>query len=390
MDPVLKASHRLEITRGIKNGKAGVDRTYEDDKYKGVIHGFAVMTKGNVKDSRGYEIDDKTLDQIVEAGQKHDKLGLKSRFGHPNMSETALGTFLGRAKDFYKDGDIVRADLYVSRTAYETPDGNLAGYVLDLAEKDPDAFGTSVVLGEWELGLKLDGNDVPMKGKDGREIQVLRVKTLLAVDTVDDPAANNSLFGKFFNSSVELSAKASEFLDKLLNSPDALDRVLMFLERYRANRVEIDEDLGKQALPKHNKQTNATEEEIMELKDLTLETLNKERPDLLATDRNEAVAAERKRCLDISRAAHTEFKELGMEGLADEAIEKGQTLDAALAAMRGKRVKDLEVTANKTPGPDDDREPGKKDHLSRAKEYKAANKCSMAEALHATAEPRKK
>lgn len=79
-----------------------------------------------------------------------------------------------------------------------------------------------------------------------------------------------------------------------------------------------------------------------------------------------------------------------MEGLADEAIEKGQTLDAALAAMRGKRVKDLEVTANKTPGPDDDREPGKKDHLSRAKEYKAANKCSMAEALHATAEPRKK
>ncbi len=389
MDPEKTTNPRLEVTRGIKDGKAGIDRNHEDDKYRGVIRGFAVMTKGNVKDSRNWEIDDKTLEQIVKAGNQHKKMGLKSRFGHPNMSATALGTFLGRTKNFYVDGDTARADLYFSKTAYETPDGDLASYVLGLAETDPAAFGTSVVLGDFELADKLDDDGIPTK-KDGRKIRVLRVKSLLAVDAVDDPAANNSLFGTFFNANVELSATASEFLDKLLNTPDAIERVIAFLERYRVNRVEIDEPLGKLGQPEPGAQVNTKKEEGMEMKDLTLEVLSKERPDLLAANRNEAVAAERKRALDITKAAHAEFKGMGMEGLADESIEKGHTLDAALAAMRGKRVKDLEAASNMPPGPDADAGAGKLSHVERANAYKLEHKCSMVEALKATQEASKK
>ena len=149
----IKNNRRLDVNHGIKGGKSGIDRVFQDGKFHGVIHGVAVMTAGNVKDSRGWKIDQITLDQIVAAGNAHDNLGLKSRFGHPNMSGNALGTFLGRAQNFYRDGDAARADLYISKTAYNTPEGDLASYVFGLAEKDPEAFGTSVVLGEYAWNL---------------------------------------------------------------------------------------------------------------------------------------------------------------------------------------------------------------------------------------------
>lgn len=384
MDTETILNHRLEITRGIKTGKAGVDRNYDDDKYKGVIRGVAVMTKGNVKDSREWEIDDTTLDQIVSSGNAHKNMGLKSRFGHPNMSDTALGTFLGRMQNFYKDGDIARADLYISKTAYETPEGNLAAYVLGLAEKDPDAFGTSVVLGDFDLENLTEDDGTPKNGENGEDLPpALRVNSLMAVDVVDDPAANNSLFGKFFNSSVELSAKATEFLNKLLNNPDALEYVLAFLERYRTNRVHIDNDTEK--LENNQSQKEGAK---MELKDLTIEVLNKERSDLVSSIQTEATKSERGRVLSIVKAAHQEFKDMGMESLTEESIEKGHTVDAALSAMRGKRLKDIEAKANPAPGADGE-EAGKLSHLEKAKQYQAEHKCSMVAALKATAPARK-
>lgn len=378
------ALKRLEISRGIKDGKAGVDRAYEDAQYHGVIRGVAVMTKGNVKDFRGWEIDDTTLMQIVEAGNQHSKLGLKSRFGHPNMSSTALGTFLGRAKNFYKDGDAARADLYLSKTAYTTPDGDLAGYVLDLAEKDPEAFGTSVVMGEYDLEYRLEADGTPKKDQSGNDLPpVLRIQSLMAVDTVDDPAANNGMFSRFFNSSIEISVKATEFLDKLLNNPESLDYVVAFLERYRTNRVDIDgeDQLGK---PKTKQ-----EEVGMDLSAVDNDQLKKERPDLVTALQNEAVKEERLRVLGIVKAANKEFTGMGMDSIVEEAVENGKTVDTALAAMRGKRLEDLKKDANKAPGADVEVTEPKLSHLDRAKKYRLEHKCGMVDALKATADPRK-
>lgn len=373
MNEIKNTQRRLETAFGIKEGKSGIDRAYEDDKYKGVIRGFAVMTQGQVKDMRGWEIDETTLSQIVEAGNK-SQLGLKSRFGHPNMSSTALGTFTGRAKNFRKDGDIARADLFISKTAYETPDGDIASYVLDLAEKDPDAFGTSVVLGEFDLEYAdkekdKDGKDLPPK---------LRVSSLMAVDVVDDPAANEGMFNKHFNSSVELSAKATEFMNKLLDNPDALEYVISFLERYRVNRVDINQN---------NAGLN-TKEVQMEVKDLTVDELKKERPDMVSALQNEAVKDERVRCSTIIKTANKEFAGMGMDSIIEESIDNGKTVDASLAAMRGKRLEDLKQNANKAPGADQEEALKKKSHLETAREYQKEHKCSLQDALSKTAEPR--
>ncbi len=381
---------RLEISRGIKDGKSGIDRAYEDEKHKGVIRGFAVMTKGNVKDMRGWEIDDKTLGQIVSAGNKSN-LGLKSRFGHPNMSSTALGTFIGRAKNFRKDGDIARADLFLSKTAYDTPQGDLATYVMDLAEKDPEAFGTSVVLGEWDLEYRIEKNSVRKKDDAGNDLPpMLRVNSLMAVDVVDDPAANDGLFNKFFNSSVELSAKATEFLDNLLTNPEALEYVISFLERYRTNRADIDKPkLDDKELAVCGKPTHQKKEEGMELDKLTLDELKKARPDLVAELQIAAVKDERGRCSAIVKAANKEFAGMGMDPIVEDSIDNGKTVDASLAAMRGKRLDDLNKNSNKAPGADVETE-AKKSHLDKAKEYQKEHKCSLQAALSATAAVREK
>ena len=378
-----KNNRRLDINYGIKGGKTGIDRVFQDGKFHGVIHAVAVMTAGNVKDSRGWEIDQITLDQIVAAGNAHDNLGLKSRFGHPNMSGNALGTFLGRAKNFYRDGNVARADLYISKTAYNTPEGDLASYVLGLAEKDPEAFGTSVVMGDYTLEYKTNADGTKQEDGQGNKLPpMLRVQTLMAVDVVDDPAANNSLFGKFFNDSVQLSAKATEFLDNLLNNPDAVDYVLAFLERFRINRVEIDETKGQGSL------STKKEEQMEGLKELTLDQLKAARPDLVTALQTETISAERSRAVAIMKAMHTEFAGMGMEAIALEAVESGKTVEGALAAIRGKRLEDLKVKTPPPPGPDVGSEV-KKSHLEKAREYQAQHKCTIVEALQKTAEPRK-
>lgn len=204
-----------------------------------VIAGFAVVTKGVTHDARG-EFDDAALDSVVEHGNS-SKLGIKSRFGHPNMSSTALGTFLGRVKNFHKSGDIVRADLYLDQTAHNTPDGDLAGYVLSLAKSDPDAFGASMVI-HWEEEYRKNENGENLKDDAGNDLPpLIRVKKLSSVDIVDDPAANSGLFGMpFFTESVKPSAEITAFLDRFLEQPDAVGKVISFLRRYQCNRDIVD------------------------------------------------------------------------------------------------------------------------------------------------------
>lgn len=220
-----------------KSVSQGVNRNFKHDKGCGAIFGYAVISKMRLRDNddcRNWEMDDKSLDQVIELGNA-SKIGIKSRFGHPNMSSTAFGTFLGRAKNFRRDGDLVRADLFFDQTAYSTPNGDLASYVMDLAENDPDAFGSSIVFSaDYEYRLNADGT--PKKDDKGKDLPALvRFKKLRGSDIVDEPAANKSMFESFFNGSVELSAKATQFLDNLLNSSDALNRVIGFLNRYREN-----------------------------------------------------------------------------------------------------------------------------------------------------------
>jgi len=357
-----KNTFRADTAKGILNGKGGID------KESGIIRGFSVLTKGEAR-GHGLEIDETTLDQAVDLGTKWT-IGIKSRFGHPNMSNSAVGTFLGRAKNFRRDNGIVRADLYFDKTAYNTPNGDLASYVLDLAESDPAAFGSSIVFdGEPEYRLNEDGTR--KKDAAGKDLLPLaRITKLWAVDVVDDPAANNGMFGAFFSETVKPSAEMTAFLDKFLSSPDAVEKTIAFLERYSLTKEEVTK---------------------MELKDLTLDLLKSERLDLvsgLITEaKAESLKTEKERILSI---LDTSKAFPGMEALAYEAVKNGDTSTVLLEKLKNQRLEDLKKKSPASAGPGDD--PAKtqgKTHLERAKEYQKQFGGTITEALRLTAEKRK-
>jgi hypothetical protein len=138
------------------------------------------------------------------------------------------------------------------------------------------------------------------------------------------------------------------------------------------------------------------EVENMELTDLTLEMLKTERSDLaeaLLEEGRESgskenldavVKKERERVLAILKEAKG-FE--GMGDVANEAIEKGDSVEVAVGKFKDKRLAELEKNAPSNLGPDgDDSGKGAKSHLDKAKAYQQEHGGSMTEALKATAE----
>jgi len=187
---------RGPIARGIAKG--AVDPNGGSDN-AGIIRGLAIVTRGEAS-GHGYWLDEEFLGQVTTAIEEA-RFGIKARFTHPGLSGDGLGKFLGRVRDARVDGDVVRGDLHFSKTAHDTPDGDLAAYVMDLAENDPHAFGTSIVFRPDEDAEKeharqhrKDGSPDP----DNKEnLRHARLKTLRAIDAVDSPAANpDGLFSR--------------------------------------------------------------------------------------------------------------------------------------------------------------------------------------------------
>lgn len=205
-----------EWLRAPSIGPVGVDREAK------VIRGMVVAQAGPFKSQGRGEFDDVSLQQIVALMQK-EPVGLKSRFAHPTLSDDGLGRFLGRVSNPRLDkvavrrGDqvvtlsAVRGDLHLDPTSFETPNGNLGKYVLDLAESDPDAFSSSLVL-KADQELRLDAKSKkPLTDASGKSLPPLwRPKELHASDVVDRGDAVDGIL------SAELSAE---------NLPDEIVRL---------------------------------------------------------------------------------------------------------------------------------------------------------------------
>jgi len=231
-----KKQFRGNVTRGLEKGKESIDRKNK------VIRGVSVISVGEAL-GHGVMIDETTVDQVIEQGNSHGDKGIKSRFGHPNMSAPAVGSALGRLKDF-RPSNIKKyraiADLYFGDYAFKSPNGNIAGYTFDVAEEDPDQFGASIVF-EMEEEFVLNEDGTRKKDEDGEYLNPLaRVKTLHAGDVVDEAATGDGLFEKFFSKTVMPSAEVTKFLDKYLKEPDALEGVLGFLKKYQENDLYKD------------------------------------------------------------------------------------------------------------------------------------------------------
>jgi hypothetical protein len=256
-------------------------------------------------------------------------------------------------KDFYRDGDVARADLYINKAAHDAPKGDLANYVMDLAESDPESFGTSAVLGEFSLEEK--GKGLP---------PALRIKSLVGVDVVDDPAANDGMFSILSESDPEMSEVFSKILDKIVSNPEALEYVMNFLKRYRKYQAELKTDTL--------------------FEELTADQLREERPDLVATIENKAISVECARVLEIHRYARNNLSAIGLDPIAPlllKAISEGASLDTFVKEVHAV-IKELNSDKK---NPEDVK---KLPHLERARIYQRTHGCGIIDALRATAEPR--
>lgn len=215
--------HRAPVYRGFAESQAGVDRA------SGTLHGFIAMETG-VARGHGEEVDAETLDAVVRltAGRS-----VKMRFGHPPMSDDAIGTSVGRASNFRRDGNRVLADAVLLQAAKSAPGGDLFSHVLDLAEEAPDMFGTSLVI-KRDLAERVDDKGEPLRHADGRRVPpLIRPTAVLASDFVDSPAATPSLFS---DSGALLSAEAAQIFDTVLSRPDASRRIQTYIARLDADR----------------------------------------------------------------------------------------------------------------------------------------------------------
>lgn len=175
----------------------------------GVIPGVSLCARGEAL-GHGMWIDDDFLQQIVEAAETNPKL-LKSRFTHPDLCTDGMGKAVGTIENCSKVGDQVYGDLHCYSAAHDAPNGDLAGYIMNLAEEDPTNFGLSIVFSHdyqdeedfWNENTKeVEGKDEKgnvvsrtkqFQSPDPLNVQNLphcRLSELRAADVVDEPAAN--------------------------------------------------------------------------------------------------------------------------------------------------------------------------------------------------------
>lgn len=234
----------IETAVTLSHGLQGVDREQK------VLRGYIVAELGPFKTPGRGEFDLDGLKKIVELGNEK-AIGLKSRFAHPGLSSDALGTHLGRARNFRLDGDkLVRADLHFDAVSFDGPKGNLGKYVMDMAESDPEAIGSSLVI-EPEKEYRLESDGTPKKGKDGKALPPLwKPKKLFASDIVDEGDATNSLLSvedldELPDAAVRM---AFEALNRAFSGQDRLTtetRARAFLQRYLDHRFgQVPEEAG--------------------------------------------------------------------------------------------------------------------------------------------------
>lgn len=175
------------------------------DRENNILRGYVIAQEGPFKsDGRG-EFDKAALQAIERLGNSKSG-GLKSRFTHPDMSNDGLGKFLGRARDLRMDKardertgktvTAVRGDLHFDKTALDTPpEGGkpLGLYVMELAESDPGALSSSIVVVADQVA-QLDKDGKQLKDSAGNDLPPLWIpKELHASDIVDTGDAVDGL-----------------------------------------------------------------------------------------------------------------------------------------------------------------------------------------------------
>ena len=249
---------RTPVSRG------GEPRVEREGGYRGagLIRGVSVITKGEAL-GHGLWIDDVTLAQVTEAINA-GRYGIKSRFTHPGLSGDGLGKQVGRVMDAEAAGDQVLADQHFIQSAHKAPDGDLAEYLMSLAEEDPEGYGLSIAFKHdaeaMERFVAEHSTDGSFRSPDPDNLQHLphvRIQEIRAADAVDEPAANpNGLFHREQDIAREADSLAAYALGISSVQPETIqlgldpDRVRGFVSRFLSNhKLEIQQMADESAQP---------------------------------------------------------------------------------------------------------------------------------------------
>ena len=202
--------HRGSVALGLRREYADDDKPRVDPeggKYgAGIIRGASLIARGEAL-GHGEWIDDVFLMQVAHA--LNDAGHVKVRYTHPGLSGDGLGKVIAHAyRAEHCPDECTIADVHFTQKGRETPEGDLGGYVLDIAMESPEDFGISIVY-EWDAKAEREHqNENQEVDDDGRSrfkspdpkneknLPHARLAKLRASDFVGDPAANEN--GVFF------------------------------------------------------------------------------------------------------------------------------------------------------------------------------------------------
>lgn len=162
------------------------------DSTNGVVKGVSVITGGVQAKGHNLEVDDTTLDQMLELGTSKDQVPVK--WNHRSGADAVNGYFT----NFRREGKKLKADWHLLKTHSQY------AHALEMAERMPQNVGFSAsFLGQSELadGTKVFNPDADtdthftMKGEKRVPVPAgtkifARCTDLISVDLVASPAAN--------------------------------------------------------------------------------------------------------------------------------------------------------------------------------------------------------
>lgn len=161
---------RVRFRATFSGKQDGAQRLGKIDEENEVLHDVQITLEGEAL-GHGVWLDREFCEAVAEQGNATGVVGLKVRYGHPAMCSDAIGTELGRAKNFRVvdldrtvDGKTVKAagvvaDVHLLKSAHAAPQGDIAKHVIETAKEDPGQFGQSIVFTYSDWVVKdADGN----------------------------------------------------------------------------------------------------------------------------------------------------------------------------------------------------------------------------------------
>jgi len=264
----------------------------------GIIKGVSAITKGEAL-GHGMWIDDDTVIKTAYGINQSEK-GVKVRFTHPGMCSDGTGKFVGRMMNARVENGKAIADLHISETARNEQGTGLGDYVLNMAEKESDMAGMSIVFTRdleaeeefTKLNIGANGEFKSPDEANSTSLPHARLKELHAVDFVDEPAANPD--GMYSASNSKLYSEAKEAMGYVLglseNKPtienlgigidleQAREFVKLHLQACGYNIIKEDKNMSENTEKQAEKQLTEAEKPAENVGQVTSEPVAEKEP----------------------------------------------------------------------------------------------------------------